>query len=226
VNNKDFYMILEGRLLVEIAEMHSFSVGEIRRVKGIISTRVDRYRSPYASTVEDHPRQAVLACTTNEDDWNRDPTGARRFWPVKCEAIDLAWIAANRDQLFAEAVHVYKTRHIWHDVPPEYATREQDARRQVDAWESAVYDFLTGMDKVTTRMVMERALQLDYPHQTQAALNRVCSIMKVLGWEQRLVRWSSNEQRVRGWVRSQKKKEPVGATKSLPIDDSPSESEE
>ncbi|MDE2471708.1 MAG: bifunctional DNA primase/polymerase, partial [Bradyrhizobium sp.] len=106
--SKDFFMILEGKLVVEIAEMHAFSKAEVLRVKGIISCRVDRYRAPYAATVENHPRQSVLACTTNEDQWNRDPTGARRFWPIRCGKIDLNYLASNRDQLFAEAFHRYK----------------------------------------------------------------------------------------------------------------------
>ena len=48
-------------------------------------------------------RRCVLAGTTNADDWIRDETGARRFWPIRCGEIDIDLLKENRDQLWAES---------------------------------------------------------------------------------------------------------------------------
>ena len=108
IDSKDFYLALSGKLLLEISEMHSFSKAEVERLKGVMSCQVDRYRAPYERRAADHPRRCVFAGTTNRDDWNRDETGARRFWPVVCGHIDLDWLTGHRDQLLAEAVYKFK----------------------------------------------------------------------------------------------------------------------
>ena len=69
----------------------------------------------------------------------KDPTGARRFWPVACHGmIDLQGLKQARDQLWAEAVHRFKAGEPWWLETPELealATAEQEARFVADAWE-------------------------------------------------------------------------------------------
>jgi predicted P-loop ATPase len=142
ITTKDFYQVLKGAWLVEISEMHSFDRSEVERIKGIISCAVDRYRAPYGRNAEDHPRQSVFAGTTNRDDWQRDDTGARRFWAVRCGAIDTAWLAVHRDQLFAEAVARFRAGESWWSVPSAEAAAEADERRPRDTWEDALRSFL------------------------------------------------------------------------------------
>lgn len=182
--SKDFFMILEGKLVVEIAEMHAFSKAEVRRVKGIISCRVDRYRAPYASTVENHPRQSVLACTTNEEQWNRDPTGARRFWPIRCGKIDLNYLASNRDQLFAEAFHRYKSGETWHEVPQETAKRMQEERRLADAWEEVIAEWAVGRTSFSMTELLSDCLLLEVKDHRMDVQHRASASLRTLGFRQ------------------------------------------
>jgi predicted P-loop ATPase len=136
VTSKDFYGVLQGKWLIEIAEMHAFKQADVDKIKGIVSCAVDRYRVPYGRHTADYARQCAFAGTTNRDDWNRDDTGARRFWPIKCGRIDHAWLTENRAQLFAEAVAYIRYNDEQHWVVPwDTASSEQESRRHEDTWE-------------------------------------------------------------------------------------------
>src|SRR5262249_11330228 len=84
-NPKAFAEILQGKLLVEISEMDAFNGSQINRVKQTITCQSDRYRPAYGRYAKDHLRRCIFVGTTNRDDWNKDETGARRFWPITCK---------------------------------------------------------------------------------------------------------------------------------------------
>lgn len=132
-DNKDFLMKLRGKWLIEIAEMHSIasSRSEQAHVKAMLTRQEDRFRPPYGEVLEAFKRQMVFAGTTNRDDWHTDDTGGRRYAPVKCLGrIDLDWIRSSREQLFAEAMELYRDGWAWWELPAEQhaqALREQQA---------------------------------------------------------------------------------------------------
>jgi putative DNA primase/helicase len=183
VLTKDFFGVLDGHMLVEIAEMHSFTRSEVERVKGLISCQVDRYRKAYGRNTEDHPRQSVLACTTNRDDWQRDDTGARRFWPVLCGAIDLEWLRTNRDQLFAEAVQLFQNGASWWDVPNEQQAIEVESRRDADSWEEIIEHWLIGKAETSTTDILLDCLKIELSKHDSLVQRRVSRIMRVLGYK-------------------------------------------
>jgi predicted P-loop ATPase len=196
--SKDFYGVLQGKMLVEIAEMHAFSKADVNRIKGIISCREDRYREAYGRRASDHPRQSVFAGTTNADDWNRDETGARRFWPVACTAIDLQYIHDHRDQLFAEAVARKRRGESWWDVPVEDAEKHQDARRPEDSWEDVIRHRITGREWVRIEELLTYTLDIPLGRQTNADQNRVAKVLRLLKWNTKLIRIDGIVTRV--WV--------------------------
>ncbi len=189
----EFFKIIEGRLVVEVAELHAFSRSEVKAIKGIISTPKDRYRDSYGRRAVDHLRTCVFAGTTNEDDWNHDATGARRFWPVACGTVDLAWLRANRDQLFAEAYARYQSETVahedertpasdWWSVPKDAATDEQDARRPEDSWDAAVREFLVGKRQVRMVDLLTEAIGLELARVSRSDELRMGTLLRTLGW--------------------------------------------
>jgi predicted P-loop ATPase len=199
VMTKDFFGVLQGHMLVEISEMHSFSRAEVERIKGIISCQVDRYRKAYGRNTEDHPRQTVLVCTTNRDDWQKDDTGARRFWPVRCGKVDHDWLRRNREQLFAEAVRLYLDGVSWWDVPNDRQQEEVEARRDVDAWEPVIQQWLEGKYRVHMTDLLDQCLKIEIGRQDQMVQKRVARILRVLNWKRGAVRDGGAV--YKGWVR-------------------------
>lgn len=104
--DKDFFLLMSGKMIVEFSEGESQERGSMKLLKSIITTQVDVYRAPYAREIESHPRRCVFAMTTNDSRYLKDDTGNRRWLPVKCIGnLDTDWLQENREQLFAEAYH-------------------------------------------------------------------------------------------------------------------------
>jgi predicted P-loop ATPase len=116
---------VQGRWLYEIAEMSNFSKAEVGSIKGFISSKVDRYRVAYGTTVGQFPRQCVLVGTTNENTYLRDRTGNRRFWPIPVRnIIRTEWVQKYRDLLFAEAYALVAANpHLQYTPTPEQERR-------------------------------------------------------------------------------------------------------
>lgn len=181
-SDKDFYMNLSGKMLIEIGEMDAFSRSEVTKVKQVITCQVDRYRAPYDKRAADHPRRCVFAGTTNRDDWNKDETGARRFWPVICRSIDHDRLARDRDQYFAEAAARLAAGADWWTMPDDETKAEQEARRDHDALEAALHDWLTGRDEVTINEIMDDMMKMPLERQDRGIQMRIARSLRAIGW--------------------------------------------
>ena len=113
MNDKAGAEKLQGIWIAEIGELAGMKKADIEKVKAFLSTSDDKYRPSYGKVVESHPRQSVIVATVNgERGYLRDVTGNRRFWVVKCrqqEAVrKFAFTAGERDQIWAEALHIWQ----------------------------------------------------------------------------------------------------------------------
>jgi predicted P-loop ATPase len=75
---------VQGRLIVEVSELGAIKGKDLETVKAFISRTSDDYRAPYGKRVESHPRRFVLIGTTNAKHFLTDPSGNRRFLPIRC----------------------------------------------------------------------------------------------------------------------------------------------
>lgn len=202
IGTKDFLQSLNGKLLVEIAELDGFSKADVRTIKKTISCRVDTYRASFGRRASDFKRRCVFVGTTNEDEYLEDSTGGRRFWPIKIGNIDLALIVEHRDQLFAEAVARFKAGEEWWHMPAQ-AHAEQEARRRSDAWEDLVLPWLSGKERVRlAEVAIESALKIDAAHFDKRAQMRLGAVMRSLGWERKLARSGSKVEKM--WFRTER----------------------
>lgn len=181
-DDKDFFINLRGKMLVEIAELDSFRKAENTVIKKILTRRFDSYRDPYGIYGRDNYRTCIFVGTTNEQEYLRDNTGARRFWPIRIGRIYLDKINDDREQLFAEAVHLYKQGVRWHEIPKELADHEQEARRITDPWEPIISAYLQGKFQVTTHEIATECLKIEVSRLEGLNQKRIVKIMRLLGW--------------------------------------------
>jgi predicted P-loop ATPase len=191
VGSKDAVLEMAGVLLIEHSEMGDLlAKATSSAVKRFLTSRHDRFRPPYGKHTINLLRQCVFAGSINPTagGYVKDPTGARRFWPVACRGmIDRDGLEEVRDQLWAEAVHRYKPGARWWLETPELealATAEQEARFVVDAWEERIREWLGDRNDVGLSEVLEM-LGFASDRQTQAAQKRVVAILTRMGFEKR-----------------------------------------
>jgi putative DNA primase/helicase len=159
---------------------------EIETVKAFIAKQIDTFRPSYGRFAKEHPRQCVLIGTTNSDAYLRDPTGNRRFWPVRCGEVDLEALRRDRDQLWAETLTAYHNDEQWWLEGEEavLACREQAERFEHDVWQDQVNEWLdsTPKSRVTALDIMEICLRLEPSQQNVVTGKRISQIMAQAGW--------------------------------------------
>jgi predicted P-loop ATPase len=149
LEHKDSAIQLIGKLIVEFSELDRLSRSEVTLVKSYVSRAVDRFRPPFGIRAEDFGRQCIFAGTVNRAAYLADETGARRFWPLACGAIDIDALEADRDQIWAEAVALYLRGAVWWlDMAElnQQASVEQLDRYEGDPWEDPIREWV--MDPV------------------------------------------------------------------------------
>jgi predicted P-loop ATPase len=181
-------MHMRGKWLIEISELSAFNKAEAGALKAFITRREEIYTPKYGRKERREPRQCLFIGTTNDDEYIRDDTGGRRFWPVKVARVDLAWLSTHRTQLFAEAVQAY------HDGKPSWPSREfeknviapkQEDRQVTDSWTDRVREASGVLSIVTIATVWEHMSGTngsDLTRLDMVAQKRIASILKKDGW--------------------------------------------
>jgi predicted P-loop ATPase len=198
---KDASQHLRGKWLIEVSEMHAMGKAEATLLKAFITRTHERYRPSYGRKEVIEPRQCVFLGTTNRDTYLRDETGGRRFWPVKVGNIDTVRLSEDRNQIFAEAVHLYRGGAAWwpdKDFEREHIMPEQAARYEADAWEETIATYLDIQSKVTVGQIARVALSIETPRIGTAEQRRIAAALERLGWKRLKKDWQGK----RWWAKA------------------------
>lgn len=184
MSTKEVMEVTAGKWIVEAPELSRLRNAEVEHVKAMLSRRFDKARGAYARYTDERGRGFVWAGTTNSDQYLHDRTGNRRFWPVLCGIIRLAWIPKVRDQLWAEAAHreavgesIRMDESLW-----ELAAIEQEKRMAEDPIEAVLAGLLGDMTGKVETAVLWTAMGIG-PERRNALSNSFGQSMISLGWK-------------------------------------------
>jgi putative DNA primase/helicase len=150
VLGKEAYEQLQDAWIIEMAELSATRKAEAEAVKHFISKREDAYRMAYGKRTQKYPRQCVFFGTTNDNEFLKDRTGNRRFWPVVVGQIqrkkDL-WahmVQSEIDQVWAEACEIWKEGeclYLSEEVEKE-AVKRQEQHTEESSKEGMIREYL------------------------------------------------------------------------------------
>ena len=136
--------VLQGAWVCEIGELLALTKSkEAEAVKSFISRQNDRYRPAYGERVLDHKRQCIFIGTTNKEQFLNDPTGSRRFYPVKVNMdgnelydkeddiryyIKMCWAEA-RERFKLGKLHPYASKELKETIRKEQQHATEDDYR-------------------------------------------------------------------------------------------------
>lgn len=197
-----------GKWIVEASDLAGKRKTEIEQLKAMLSRQVDGpARMAYAHFPVERPRHFIIIGTTNSSAYLTDPTGARRFWPMSVERFNVAWIVANRDQLWAEAAHRESTgepirlrEELWPD-----AAKHQERRREIDPWEGVLRDALLAIQpsgdnkRRVAATTLWDTLSIPTERRDRYGALRIAEIMQRLGFKRTTVRVAGGDAQI-GYV--------------------------
>lgn len=202
IQSKDTILLLQGSIIVELAELAGFNKKEDDEIKGWITVKEDRCRVPYGKTITVFKRQFVLGATTNNYEYLKDPTGNRRYWPCKVGIIDIKAIERDREQLWAQAVYNYRNKlYIGpNEKEQKLANDAQVKRLASDVWEDKVSKSVEVMphDGFKTSDILND-INIPFDRQDAKTSRRVSDILKKLGFDSVVRRKNGKTERL--WVR-------------------------
>ena len=146
---KEAAELIQGTWINEVGELTAMTKQETNAVKQFLSKTDDIYRAAYGRRTNKYPRRCVFFGTSNEEEFLKDMTGNRRFWPVDVgvhPAKKSVWqdLPQEVDQIWAEA-YTY-----WLLGEPLYMTKEeeqlaeemQESHREASGKEGLIREFL------------------------------------------------------------------------------------
>lgn len=141
---------LRGKLIIEVGELVGFRKAEVEAIKNFLSKTSDDFRPAWGKNEVHRPRQCIFFGSTNEEQFLRDSSGERRYWPVKVGVISAKynlWEDLTKDvigQLWAEAIYRYKD-HQPLMLPVELSDSlkaVQETYKETDEWQGIIEAYL------------------------------------------------------------------------------------
>ncbi len=190
LDTRDASIQLRGKWCIEFAEFDRLSKHAASTVKAYVTRCVDVYRPCYGRLTVDVPRQCVFAATVNAKEYLTDE-GNRRFWPISCRSIQIDLLRRDRDQIWAEVVHLYREGIPWWPSSKlvKKLEKEQELREFEDPFYARILEWLDvskgniAGDKhwVTTSRVLQ-GLQIP-PAQLKSVEQDVGRCLRKLGYK-------------------------------------------
>lgn len=185
LRDKDSFQVLRGAWLYEWAELEALNrARDSSAAKAFLSSPVDRYRPPYGRLVIDVPRTCVIVGSTNKSDFLEDETGNRRFWPLLVKHVEVELLQKWRDQLWAEAVALFRQGESWWLTAEETTAlvAQQVDFQATDAWEQRVLEMAVSGEFSTTE-ILRRAIDKEVAQWDDRDMKRVAKILRRAGFE-------------------------------------------
>lgn len=185
--DSDLSRSLRGKLVADWAELRGIRSREADAIKGWITQTKDEWVPKFKEFSTTLARRFVIIGSTNNTRYLTDPTGHRRWLPLQVPTgviLNTAYLAKNREQLWAEAAVLFRKRGvIWQDA--ELLARTHHRRAVVkDAWQRPVARWLEEEPRsvVTITEALSFAVGLPLASMSPQAQSRMAAVLASLDY--------------------------------------------
>ena len=196
---------LRGRVIVEWDELRGLNTRDAESIKGWVSRTKDDWIPKFKEFATTMARRFLLVGTANPARFLNDPTGLRRWLPLKIvRVIDVDYVLENRSQLWAEACEMWqrefeRTRYttatgvLWANAEALARGAQQDASIR-DPWVDAVDSWFVQTDGIgpwSALEILNQACNVPIAQINFGTQERLRRVMAFMHWEENVdARWS------------------------------------
>lgn len=189
---------LRGKLVGELEELRGLNSRHIEEIKAWITRTSEEWVPKYKEFASKFKRRLVFIGSTNDDEFLNDPTGERRWLPGRCRLLDVEWIKANRDQLWAEGAAMFMIDGVEWEPAQRLGLEEHHEFKVTDSWEPAVIRWLRepqlsnnlspiDVGWTTTSEALAGAVNVPVAQHDKAKEMRMAKLLRSLGWNRKRI---------------------------------------
>lgn len=189
---------LRGRMIVEWDELRGLNSRDAESLKGWVSRRKDDWIPKFKEFGTTMARRFLLIGTANPSRFLNDPTGLRRWLPMRItKPINVDYVLENRGQLWAEAREMWKqemertltttqTGVLWQRAEMLGGAAQQAASIR-DPWVDAVvawYGATEGVGPWSSLEILNQACNVPVAQINFGTQERLRRVMAFMQWEE------------------------------------------
>lgn len=217
--SKDEMLMMCQYLIINIDEVTGYSGATLRKLKGIVTTPSVDQRPAYGHFVEHYQRICSFTATGNHATFLDDPSGNRRWVPVKVSSVDYeALQSLDYEGIYGQALALLNSGYqYWYDQKEIAALNDENKAFEVpDLTKELIGNYFCLPDDTHTGVWMNNASIIEalLPH-TKMNLEpqQVGYAMKKLGFEKKMRGGHS------GYIVHQLDGQEIAARKLIPSDE-------
>jgi hypothetical protein len=197
-DDDDVYRAIKGKVVIELPELKGLVGRDAQSTKALMTQQVDSWTPKYKEFAVSVPRRAVFVGTSNPKRFLSDPTGNRRWAPIRVAmtALFIDWpkFTESRDQYWAEAKALVEQ----FDTPAAAVEQYSTALRNLagpaiadatvlDAWHAAVDGFVRAQNpgtRISMLAIFGHLFNSGLSSMDNARVYRIRNIMTMLKLEE------------------------------------------
>jgi len=202
-SHRDEELKLQGKFIIEVAELAGIFKSDFSDLKTFLSTPVGTVRRPYDTDAIDLPRRCIFGGTTNVDAVISDTTGGRRFAFLKVgsKKINVKWVEENREQIWAQAKKLFQAREAWWFNDDEFVEQMAENREfgREHPWKSAIMEWIGDKSRFHSDDIFDYVLHMPTERRTQAHLQTIKGILEQEEWRCTTTKVEGESKKPRLW---------------------------
>jgi len=199
----DLSRLLRGKLIGELAELRGLKSKDAEDIKAWMSRTTEEWTPKYMEFTKQFKRRLTFWGSTNDIEFLNDITGNRRWLPVVVSKPDPEAIKNDREQIWAEAIYIFKNFGVLWQAVQELAEDVRKNHFDEDPLVEEVREFLrlkSAVDFFTGKEIWA-STSMGIMIFDRKASQQIKRAMEYLGWTTG-VKWQAGKS-VRGYVKKE-----------------------